>query len=48
VSDHPDKIDAEKETRIIELVFFFGLEVANTTERPSGTHRTAKRSWGTF
>ena len=34
VSDSPDKIDAEKEVRIIKLVFYLGLEVANAAERP--------------
>jgi hypothetical protein len=32
--DHPDKIDAEKEARIVKLVFHMGLEVANASERP--------------
>jgi len=34
VSDSPDKIDAEKESRIIKLVFYLGLDVANTPVRP--------------
>ncbi len=33
-SDAPAKIDAEKESRIIKLVFYLGLEVANTAQRP--------------
>jgi Peptidase family M28 len=33
-SDHPDKIDAEKQARITRLVFYLGLEVANAPERP--------------
>jgi Zn-dependent M28 family amino/carboxypeptidase len=33
-SDEPAKIDAEKESRIIQLVFYLGLEVANAAERP--------------
>jgi Zn-dependent M28 family amino/carboxypeptidase len=33
-SDSPDKIDAEKEARIVRLVFYLGLDVANTVERP--------------
>jgi hypothetical protein len=33
-SDHPDKIDAEKEARIVKLMFYLGLEIANATERP--------------
>ena len=34
VSDTPDKIDAEKAARIVQMMFYVGLEVANTTERP--------------
>jgi hypothetical protein len=34
VTDHADKIDAEKEARIIKLLFFLGLEVANAPTRP--------------
>jgi hypothetical protein len=34
VSDHADRIDAEKESRIVKLVFFLGLELANGVERP--------------
>ena len=34
VGDSPDKIDAEKESRIVKLVFYLGLEVANAAERP--------------
>ncbi|HYK82864.1 MAG TPA: M28 family peptidase [Gemmatimonadales bacterium] len=33
-SDSPDKIDAEKEARIIKLVFYLGLAIANAPERP--------------
>lgn len=33
-SDSVDKIDAEKESRIVKLVFYLGLDVANTSERP--------------
>jgi hypothetical protein len=33
-SDEPAKIDAEKESRIIQLVFYLGLEVANAPQRP--------------
>ncbi|HEX9580995.1 MAG TPA: M28 family peptidase [Gemmatimonadales bacterium] len=32
--DHPEKIDAEKESRIVKLLFYLGLEIANTAERP--------------
>jgi peptidase M28-like protein len=34
VTDSPDKIDGEKESRIIKLVCYLGLEIANTTARP--------------
>lgn len=33
-SDHPDKIDAEKEARLVRLLFFLGLEIANAPEKP--------------
>ena len=34
VSDSPDKIDAEKESRIAQLIFYLGLDVANAAQRP--------------
>ncbi|MGH7548938.1 MAG: M20/M25/M40 family metallo-hydrolase [Gemmatimonadales bacterium] len=34
VSDSPDKIDAEKASRIVKLLFYLGLEVANAPGRP--------------
>lgn len=34
VSDSPDKIDAEKEARIVQLVFYLGLDIANAAQRP--------------
>jgi Zn-dependent M28 family amino/carboxypeptidase len=34
VSDSPDKIDGEKEARIIKLVFYLGLEIANAAQKP--------------
>jgi hypothetical protein len=33
-SDHPEAIDAEKESRIVRLMFYLGLDVANAAERP--------------
>jgi len=33
-SDSVDKIDAEKESRIVKLVFYLGLDVANAAGRP--------------
>jgi peptidase M28-like protein len=32
--DSPDKIDAEKESRVAQLIFYLGLEVANAPGRP--------------
>ena len=34
VTDSPDKIDAEKEARVVRLIFQTALAVANRTERP--------------
>ena len=34
VGDEVAKVDAEKESRIVKLVFYLGLDVANTTARP--------------
>ena len=47
VGDHPDKIDAEKEARIIKLVFYLGLEVANAAERPKWNPESRKQIVGT-
>lgn len=33
-SDSPDKIDAEKESRILKLLFYVGQDVANAKQRP--------------
>jgi Zn-dependent M28 family amino/carboxypeptidase len=33
-SDSPDKIDAEKESRIVKLIFHLGQEIGNAPERP--------------
>jgi len=35
VSDAPDKIDAEKEARLLQLVFYLGQEVGNGAARPA-------------
>jgi hypothetical protein len=42
-SDSPDKIDAEKEARIARLVFYLGLDVANSAERPKWNPDSYKR-----
>jgi Peptidase family M28 len=41
--DSPDKIDAEKESRIVQLVFYLGLDVANAAERPQWNPDSYKR-----
>ena len=43
VGDHPDKIDAEKESRIVKLVFYLGLEIANAAERPKWNPESYKQ-----
>ncbi|MGH7699467.1 MAG: M20/M25/M40 family metallo-hydrolase [Gemmatimonadales bacterium] len=42
-SDHPDKIDSEKESRIVKLVFYLGLELANAAERPRWNPESYRR-----
>jgi Peptidase family M28 len=34
VTDSPDKIDSEKESRILKLLFYLGQEIANAPSRP--------------
>jgi hypothetical protein len=41
--DSPDKIDAEKESRIVRLVFYLGLDVANAAQRPQWNPDSYKR-----
>ncbi len=41
--DEPDKIEAEKEARIIKLVYFLGLEVANADARPKWNPESYKQ-----
>ncbi len=43
VSDEVAKIDAEKESRIIKLDFYLGLEVANRTARPKWNPESYRR-----
>ena len=33
-SDEPDRIDGEKAARIAQLLYWLGIEIANSTERP--------------
>ena len=34
VTDSPDKINSEKESRILKLLFYLGQDVANAATRP--------------
>ena len=43
VTDSPDKIDAEKESRVAQLIFYLGLDVANNAERPKWNPDSYKR-----
>jgi hypothetical protein len=43
VTDSPDKIDAEKESRVAQLIFYLGLDVANSAERPKWNPDSYKR-----
>jgi Zn-dependent M28 family amino/carboxypeptidase len=43
VSDSPDKIDAEKESRVAQLIFYLGVEIANGAERPKWNPDSYKR-----
>ncbi len=42
-SDEPDKIDAEKESRIVKLMFYLGLEVANAADKPAWNPKSYQR-----
>ena len=42
-SDSPDKLDAEKEARVLRLIFYLGQEVANADERPKWNEESYKR-----
>ena len=41
--DSPDKIDAEKESRVVRLIYHVGLAVANAPERPKWNPESYKR-----
>jgi hypothetical protein len=43
VGDSPDKIDAEKESRVARLIFYLGVEVANGAKRPKWNPDSYKR-----
>ncbi len=42
-SDSPEKIDAEKESRILRLMFYLGQEVGNAPERPKWNPESYRR-----
>jgi hypothetical protein len=42
-SDSPEKIDAEKESRILQLIYYLGLEVGNAAERPKWVPESYKQ-----
>ena len=42
-SDSPDKIDAEKEARLLRLIYYLGQEVANAAERPQWNEASYKQ-----
>jgi hypothetical protein len=44
VTDHPEKIDAEKESRIVKLLLHLGIEIANAAERPKWNPESYKRA----
>ena len=46
VTDTPDKIDAEKEARVLRLIFYLGQEIANRVERPKWTPDSYKKIVG--
>ena len=43
VTDSPEKIDAEKEARILRLVFYLSQEVANAAEAPAWYEESRRR-----
>ncbi|PYP12089.1 MAG: hypothetical protein DMD59_01020 [Gemmatimonadetes bacterium] len=43
VGDSPDKIDAEKESRVARLIFYLGVDIANSAERPKWNPDSYKR-----
>jgi hypothetical protein len=42
-SDSPDKIDGEKESRILKLLFYLGQDIANGAERPKWKPESYRR-----
>ena len=46
-SDEPDRIDAEKESRILRLLFIWDGRSPTPPTVPGGTRRAGRRSWTT-
>ncbi len=42
-SDSPDKIDAEKEARLLRLIYLLGLEIGNAPDRPRWNPESYKK-----
>ena len=45
-NDEAERIDAEKETRIVRLLYHFGLELANVEKRPAWNPESYRRIVG--
>jgi hypothetical protein len=45
-SDSPDKIDAEKEARVLRMIFYLGQEIGNATARPKWNAESFRRIVG--
>jgi Peptidase family M28 len=43
VSDSPDKIEAEKQSRIVQLLFYLGEDIANAPNRPKWNPESYKK-----
>ncbi len=43
VSDHPDKIDTDKEARLARLIFYLGHELAQAAEKPQWNPESYRR-----
>ena len=43
VTDSPDKINSEKEARILRLLFYLGQEIGNAPSGRSGSRRATRR-----
>ena len=46
LGDSPDKINAEKEARIVKLLFYLGQEIANAKDRPKWNEESRKQVVG--